>query len=308
VPIQIAPVTNPAAAVGALGNSHVLKPRQVGALPVAGGATPLLYHGGAVQTSPSVVVGFWGSTFQTGFKAYGVTNTEYVSYVLSTLASFGGGSYIGSQSQYCQGVSPGTVNCNGLGTGIGNPFGQLVGSWTLMDNPPTSPSDLDIALAAERVRAAQFGGNRNDSNANIMIFTLPDHNTPNFGSAFCGWHSFYFSPATFSNVHYTNMPFIPQAFGACGRNSVNATDDAFGHGALDGVSVVALHEQAEVITSPNIDGWYDGSSGQTIETGDKCAWTNLTNVSIGGNFEAVQPLWSNRDNACVHNQFPALSL
>ncbi len=32
---------------------------------------------------------------------------------------------------------------------------------------------------------------------------------------------------------------------------------------------------------------------QGSENGDKCAWMNTQNISLGGHAFAVQPLWSN---------------
>lgn len=81
-------------------------------------------------------------------------------------------------------------------------------------------------------------------------------------------------------------------------NSVNKQNDAFGHGYLDGYSIVAGHEWAEAITDPDNqngtqDGWNDIS---TSENGDKCAWVSLQNITLGKNRFAVQPLWSNQAN------------
>jgi serine protease len=41
------------------------------------------------------------------------------------------------------------------------------------------------------------------------------------------------------------------------------------------------------------DGWNDASGS---ENGDKCAWTGLKNVTLGSQYFALQPLWSNEAN------------
>jgi hypothetical protein len=99
-------------------------------------------------------------------------------------------------------------------------------------------------------------------------------------------------------VRYAFLPFVPEQGAGCGGNSVNATDDAFGHGYLDGYSIVAGHEYAEAVTDPgNISGFQDGWNDVTSsENGDKCAWTGLQNITIGGQTFAVQPMWSNEAN------------
>ena len=82
---------------------------------------------------------------------------------------------------------------------------------------------------------------------------------------------------------------------ACGLHNVNAKSNAFGNGIFDSWSIVVGHEYAEAVTDPdNIlavqDGWNDA---QTSENGDKCAWTNTRNITLGGHQFAVQPEWSN---------------
>ena len=94
--------------------------------------------------------------------------------------------------------------------------------------------------------------------------------------------------------------------GGCGMHNVNATSNAFGNGIFDGWSIVTGHEYAEAVTDPdNIasdqDGWNDV---QGSENGDKCAWLDTQNISLGGHAFAVQPMWSNEaydatGNGCV---------
>jgi serine protease len=95
------------------------------------------------------------------------------------------------------------------------------------------------------------------------------------------------------------MPYVPEQGAGCGGNSVNKQNNAFGNGYLDGYSIVAGHEYAEAVTDPANqlgfqDGWNDTSSS---ENGDKCAWTGLQNIPLGGNQYAVQPMWSNEANS-----------
>jgi serine protease len=95
------------------------------------------------------------------------------------------------------------------------------------------------------------------------------------------------------------MPYVPENGVHCGNNRVNKQNDAFGHGYLDGYSIVAGHEYAEAVTDPDNqmstqDGWNDIT---TSENGDKCAWTNTQNITLGSRFYAVQPMWSNEANS-----------
>ncbi len=47
-----------------------------------------------------------------------------------------------------------------------------------------------------------------------------------------------------------------------------------------------------------MSGAHTGSSVQ--ENGDLCTWaSNSTNITLGSNHYAVQPIWSNASNRCV---------
>ncbi|MDP9008006.1 MAG: hypothetical protein M3N91_04750, partial [Pseudomonadota bacterium] len=111
------------------------------------------------------------------------------------------------------------------------------------------------------------------------------HSTAGFGSSFCAYHG---AIAADPNVTYTNLPYMTDAGSACGANSVS--------GPLDGVSIVEGHELAEAITDPLLNAWKDASNN---EIGDKCAWTDLTDIATSLGTFAVQPLWSNAANGCV---------
>ena len=86
-------------------------------------------------------------------------------------------------------------------------------------------------------------------------------------------------------------------------NFVNHSNDTFGHGYLDGFSIVSGHEYAEAITDSypsSVLAWIDS---QGAENGDKCAWgqgpgpqSASQDVALGGQSFAVQSLWSNLAN------------
>jgi hypothetical protein len=114
--------------------------------------------------------------------------------------------------------------------------------------------------------------------------TSPD-GFPNTG--FCAWHDFTSSSA--GNIPYTNMPYVLDAGSGCGAGSVQ--------NQLDGFSIVGGHEYAETLSDPEpASGWLD-SSGE--ENGDKCAWMNLSTLSLSTGTFAVQPIWSNNDGGCT---------
>ncbi len=97
---------------------------------------------------------------------------------------------------------------------------------------------------------------------------------------------------------YAFMLYTPERGAGCGGNSVNKTNDAFGHGYIDSYSIAGSHELEEAVTDPdNYNGTQDGwNDAQTSVNGDKCAYKDLQNINLGSQYYAVQPLWSNAAN------------
>ena len=83
---------------------------------------------------------------------------------------------------------------------------------------------------------------------------------------------------------------VADELGECGQRQLRTRSFRW-------LQIVVGHEYAEAVTDPDNfatvqDGWNDA---QGNETGDKCAWTDLANVSMFNHTTfAVQPLWSNR--------------
>jgi hypothetical protein len=251
----------------------------------------LSYHGGTggigVETAPKIYLVLWGSQWTnndpSGEEA--ILNNLY--------SNVGGSNWSNSVTQYCQGVSSGTVSCNGAGTPAGNPTGLLAGVW--YDNASTAPGrPKQSQLAAEAVRAAaHFGNTTAASNASVqyVIATSTGHSSSGFGTQYCAYHSS--TSSSYGNVAYTNLPYITDAGASCGANFN-------GLGATAGITIVGGHEMAETMTDqfPN-GGWLDSAG---AENGDKCAWISSgqgasANVLLtNGTSVPVQSLWSNAFN------------
>lgn len=271
-------------------------------------ANNLIYHGGLVETVPSVYLVYWGTEWQQGFSfpagSFTYTSTTVQNYVNSFFTNVGGSPWAGVQTQYCQSISTGSFSCAGQSAAqfVTNPTGQLKGTWT---DPTPVPAEIvttglvenqtNDPLEAEAIAAAAHFGY--DVNATYFILTPPGHGATAYGTVYCAYHS-ETGHVSGHGVRYAFMPYVPEQGAGCGMNSVNKTNDAFGHGYLDGYSIVAGHEYAEAVTDPGNqmgvqDGWNDI---QSSENGDKCAWTGLQNITLGTNSFAVQPLWSNEAN------------
>jgi serine protease len=208
----------------------------------------------------------------------------------------GGSNWNNSVTQYCEGVSSGTVFCNGAGTAATNPSGVLAGAW--YDNASAAPSKPSQSnLASEAINAAaHFGNTSSSSNTTVqyVINTATGNNASGFGTQYCAWHSS--TSSSYGNIAYTNMPYITDAGASCGANFVNSGSA----GLTDGITIVGGHEFAETETDiyPST-GWLDGTGS---ENGDKCAWISsgqgaAADITLSTGTFAVQSLWSNAFNS-----------
>jgi serine protease len=263
--------------------------------PSARRTSNLTYHGGPVEAAPSVYISWWGSQWTTGFSTGGYTSAQAQTYVTGFFSSVGGSTWDRVNTQYCQGVATGTVNCGSAGTHIANPVGQLAGTWTDTTTVPTSPTQSQIAAAAVRLQQ-QFGYH---ANATYMVFTPTGHSMSGFTSSWCAWHDV--TSTSSGALAYAYMPYQPDAASSCGENFVNPSNDAYGNGYFDGFSVVGGHEYAEALTDPRpASGSFGWEDSRGSENGDKCAWSSASaNISLAGHAYAVQPLWSNLISGCA---------
>jgi hypothetical protein len=259
-------------------------------------ANNLVYQGGiggiGVETAPAVYLVLWGSQW----------NNNDPQGEEPLLASFfgkaGGSSWLGSVTQYCQGVVSGTVFCNGAGKAAGGSVSfPSDGSAVWYDNTSAAPSSpTQSQLAAEAIRAAQHFGNTaagSNNTTQYVVATATHNNASGFGTQYCAWHSS--TSSSYGNLAYTNLPYITDAGASCGANYN-------GLGSKAGITIVEGHEMAETITDqyPN-GGWLDRNG---AENGDKCAWIAsgqgaTTSTSLNGTSFPVQSLWSNATSNCV---------
>lgn len=216
---------------------------------------------------------YHGGAVQNAPRAYvifwGWTSDPYgeQSYLMNFLSKVGCTSWLNTVSQYGGGY------CS-----------SYQGAWSDSAAVPTTPSDAQIQSEALKL-ANYLGLNHGDANVQIVVATPTGHSTSGFGSSYCAYHGVVGG----TSLSYTDLPYMPDAGYSCGGGSVTGS-------ALDGVSIVEGHELAEAITDPQLNAWYDANGS---EIADICAWTGMGNVNLNGSYFAMQPLWSNRANACV---------
>jgi serine protease len=235
----------------------------------------LQYYGGPVEVKAHIYIVFWG------FNVSGSDPSGEQTYLTALMNGVGGSSWMRTDNQYYQIVS-------GVTTHIKNPTGMLKGTWVDPSSVPSAPNDAQIRAEAASAEA-HFGYNKN---GNYIVATPHNHNSPGFGTQYCAYHSPTSSGG--GEISYTDLPYMTDAGQNCGENSVNPGTK----GLLDGVSIVAGHEQAESQTDPQVNlntAW----AGRLGENGDACAWQGLGNVVLSTGTFAMQPLWSNAISGCA---------
>lgn len=148
---------------------HILYPpvgQQHAARPGGSTTSNLIYNGGAVMTTPSIYVVYWGWT---------TDPSNEQSILESFLNGVGGSSWMNIVTQYFS-----------IGGAIANPTGQLRGLWADGNPIPAHPSDS--AVAAEAARAASYFG-ISGNNISVVVATPHGNSTRGFGTQWCAYHS-----------------------------------------------------------------------------------------------------------------------
>jgi hypothetical protein len=271
---------------------------------------------GVTTGPPKVYLVFWGNQWGTeGTNANGyATFTGDPNGVAPDLQAFFAGLgthkelWSGVMTQYCEGVTTGTINCGKAGQHVGYPTGgALAGIWE--DNSIASPSQSTAhQIAQEAVKAAaHFGNITTASNRDNQYFIVSPTGANPDGyrqGGFCAWHDFtgdasmdgggaVGGPGT--PLAFTNLPYIPDAGVNCGAGVVNPGNQ------LDGVTIVSGHEYAETITDQFPAGGWTANNGE--ETADLCAWKTsgtgrMEDLHLTTGTFAVQGTWSNLSGAC----------
>jgi hypothetical protein len=291
---------------------------------------PLLNNKGPVESPARVFLDFWGPQWAAGWPdvaanamaggyynesvtagptTYPNASATIQTYVTGFFQAVAKGTKPGwnnTQAQYGSKVPP--VYGGSYVDGSSTPPTPVVtdncaGILCLTDQPPSPDYEVETALnqlGSEALAAeAHFGY---APGADYMIF-LPKGSSPVGFGYYCAYHDEIYD-AQGRRISYSVIPYLPDANYACGENYVNTTNDAYGHGWLDGYSIVAGHEFAEAETDPfpfTAPAWQTSDG---YETGDLCAWGSVTtypagNVRSGTGYWAVQSLWSNSARACV---------
>jgi hypothetical protein len=236
---------------------------------------PLVYNGGPVQHSPKIYLLLWGPNWSSD-----PNQTASATYMQDFYSGLG----VAPQDDWS------TITSQ-YGDGSGNPTftgSVLAGTWQDTSTPPTGVDQNGLSAEAEAFQSTI--GITDTQNSQIVIATQSGTCPQGFyaptcdgGSGdYCAWHT----SSNNTGIPFTNLPYVIDSGFGCGENSVQ--------NQWDGFSIVGGHEYAETVTDPQpVTGWWDPADPSGGEVADKCAWIDLSVLSLStGNF-AVQPLFSN---------------
>lgn len=288
------------------GRVHI-QPRPDRVRALTGGATAattsnnLVYHSGGpiMNTSTSYAIFWLPAGIHYDASATATADSTYESLVKSFLQDVGNTPFYNINTQYGSPAGPSMALLNSS---------TLAGSYVDTTAYPhagttTDPLfNLDIRDAVNRA----IGANGWAPTVNTAFFVFTGYNiqscldttrTNCTFSTYCAYHTYFNSNA--GTAIYLNIPDLPSA---CYAGESPNNDPA-----ADAAINLASHEQAEAITDPLLNAWYD-SNGE--ENGDKCAWNFGPALGGGTGYQYnemlnnrgrfyLQEEWSNATGSCV---------
>jgi hypothetical protein len=234
------------------------------ARPGGGGGQNLVYWGGPVIHSASVVAIFWGPTWKT-------SDATIASTIQNFFGQFGQSGEYKTITQYSDGS--GNIQQTNLGTT----------AWFDTSTPPTNVTDADV-----QAEVLKYLGNASPNPSTIYEVFLPASSYSSDGSstscggpslAYCAYHGNFKHNG--SDIKYSSMPY--PSCGGCQASGFTVAQD---------FTMFCSHETREAVTDPDLNAWFDHRG---YEADDKCAWKSL----FIDNGYGYQPEWSNSAGGCV---------
>lgn len=229
------------------------------------------YHGGPVLLGQVNVYVIW----------YGTWSATSKSILTVFLNNLGGSPYWNINTSYTS--SAGVKISNSL---------KFLGS-TIDTGTATSLSDANIQTIT--ANAISSGRLPNDPNGIYLVLTGSNVTASSgFCTQYCGWHTHATISGT--DIKYAFIGSVSRCPSSCAAQNPGPNGDINADG---GASIIA-HELEETVTDPDLNAWWQTSTG--MENGDKCAWTFGTttgvapakyNMILGGKKFLIQQNWLN---------------
>lgn len=268
------------------------KSLQAAPQPVTTTAVPqygINYHNGPVMgatsaTIPNIYVIWYGNW----------SNNTGVALLTDLLKSIGGTKYFGINSTYTDAKGNHIINAVNYIKSANDNYSQ-----------GTALTDAQVQqIVASKISQGTFPA---DTNGIYFVLTSADVNeTSGFCTQYCGWHT----AATIQNknIKYAFVGNADRCLNSCAAQSTSPNNNP----GADAMASVISHELEEATTDPNLNAWFNTSTGE--ENADQCAWTfgttatagngSMYNMIIHGKQYLIQQNWLNaivsgQQGACV---------
>ena len=233
-----------------------------GAAPTAGSTgrlkQPLSYHGGAVFSTPTVYLIWYGDWNQSN----GTDDANGQKIVTDFFQSLGGSPYFKINATYTgsSNAISGNVTYGGASTMTGYPYGVAL-------------SDANIQQIVGSAIGSGLGPAGGDTNGIYFVLTSSDVNeSSGFCTQYCGWHTH--GTISGRDIKYAFVGNAARCITSCAAQSTSPN----GNAGVDGMISVCAHECEEATTDADLNAWYNRRGS---ENGDLCAWTFGSTYQVG---------------------------
>jgi hypothetical protein len=246
------------------------------------------WHGGSVMPNTVNIYTIWYGKWNGG-TSHSSDSQQTVNLVKGFITGVSGSGYEMINSTYGD-------NTNNV-TGLVN----LAGSVNLLQEPlGTNLSDSNISTIVSKMISK--GKLPNDANGVYFVLTSSDvTETGGFCTIYCGWHNHATLNGT--DIKYSFVGNPDRCSSACEAQTVSPNGDS----GADGMISIVAHEMEESISDPDLNAWWQSSSGG--ENADLCAWkwglltgtvgSGAYNETINGVNYLIQMNWENsRGGGC----------
>jgi hypothetical protein len=232
------------------------------------------YHGGPVLLGTTNVYYIW----------YGNWSGNSAINILNNLAlSLGGSPYYNINTTYYDASNRKVSNAVAAPASMTDSYSR-----------GAAISDNDVQTIVTNSIAS--GSLPKDPNGVYVVLTSADVNeTSGFCTQYCGWHAH--ANLLGFDAKFAFVGNADRCPSACSGQTAGSPN---GNVGADAMASTIAHEVEEVVTDPDLNGWYDTRG---YENADKCAWKfgttyktangSLANMNLGGMNYLIQQNWLN---------------
>jgi len=180
---------------------------------------------------------------------------------------------------------------------------------TISDNYSLGTAISDNGVVRVVNNAITSGQLPLDTSGLYFVLTSPDvRETSGFCTVFCGFHNH--ANIAGSDIKYS---FVGNASIQCPDGCMaQAASSPNNNPGADGMASVMAHELSEAVTDPDLNAWFQTSSGE--ENGDLCNFNfgsvfrvgngSSANQTLGGRNYLIQQMWRNAQGGGCVQHFP----